>query len=174
MMAHFPTAPVTASDSPSPSQASGANKHAGPAPPTASAALARASSGQNAALRVIDVDIAANGMGAARYSTRSSLDSSRGGDLYRPATTGAGEPRWRAPSRTRSVGPRRVLGPSAAPCGSVAPGRVTEPAPFKPLLLLRLGLEEEGGGKGTVQLERDFCFARERSVGFAVLLGVLS
>lgn len=29
-----------------------------------------------------------------------------------------------------------MFGPSAAPCGSVAPGSVTDPAPFKPLLVI--------------------------------------
>lgn len=50
MMAHFPTAPVTASDSPSPNHASGVKRHATLGPPRAAAALASASSGQNAAL----------------------------------------------------------------------------------------------------------------------------
>lgn len=133
MMVHFPTAPVTASDRPNPSQASGVNKHAISGSPTASAALASANSGQNAALRVIDVDIAANGSGASRYSMRSNRVSWRGGDVYRPATTGAGDPRCRAPSLTWSVGPSLVLGPRAAPWGRVAPGSVTDPAPFNPL-----------------------------------------
>lgn len=93
MMTHFAAAPVTANDNPNPRYASGVKKQAIPAPPDASATCANPNNGQNAALRVIAVDIAANGTGAAKYRTFSRTESFRGGDVYFPATIGAGVPR---------------------------------------------------------------------------------
>lgn len=120
------------SDNPSPSDTTGAKKHAIQAFARSSAAREEPSRGQRTALMVSHVENMAKG---STLSTRSNLDNTRGGDVQRPATTGAGKPRWNSPLMTASSLAKRVLEPTAAPSGRFTPGSVTAPAPIRTLEL---------------------------------------